>query len=165
MCNITVLQFKQVHFTTCRFIWITGIRSKQCRPWSYTANRSIWYGPTIFAQNAWNKYMYSSQGLLSPDIQFQNLVKWASTCKIYKMACEPSKDSDQSGHPSSLISLSCVLNGLLRTKAFFMRAAQTLIRLVPRLIGVFAERTIVMTFCRFFHTLAHMYKMTSSAPD
>ena len=31
--------------------------------------------------------------------------------KINKMACAPSKDSDQPGHPPNLISLHCALNG------------------------------------------------------
>ena len=31
--------------------------------------------------------------------------------KTNKMACAPSEDSDQPGHPPSLISLRCVLNG------------------------------------------------------
>ena len=31
--------------------------------------------------------------------------------KTNKMACAPSKDSDQPGHPPSLISLHCALNG------------------------------------------------------
>ena len=32
--------------------------------------------------------------------------------------CAPSEDSDQPGHPPSLISLHCALNGYLRTQAF-----------------------------------------------
>ena len=35
--------------------------------------------------------------------------------KTYKMACVPSKVSDQPGHPPSLISLHCTL-GYVRTK-------------------------------------------------
>ena len=31
--------------------------------------------------------------------------------KTNKMTCAPSKDSDQPGHPPSLISLRCALNG------------------------------------------------------
>ena len=31
--------------------------------------------------------------------------------KTNKMACAPSEDSDQPGHPPSLISLRCALNG------------------------------------------------------
>ena len=49
--------------------------------------------------------------------------------KINKMACAPSEDSDQPGHLPSLISLHCVLNGQLKTQAFFMRTAKTVIRL------------------------------------
>ena len=49
--------------------------------------------------------------------------------KTNKMVCAPSEDSDQLGHPLSLISLRAALNGWLRTQAFFMRTAKTLIRL------------------------------------
>ena len=49
--------------------------------------------------------------------------------KTNKMACAPSEDSDQPGHPPSLISLHCALNGLLRIQAFFIRTAKSLIRL------------------------------------
>ena len=41
------------------------------------------------------------------------------------MICAPSKDSDQPGHPPSLISLRCALNRYLRTLAFFMRTVKT----------------------------------------
>ena len=44
--------------------------------------------------------------------------------KTYKMAHAPSEDLDQPGHPPSLISLCCALNGELRTQAFFMRTAR-----------------------------------------
>ena len=42
------------------------------------------------------------------------------------MACAPSEDSDQPGHPPSLIRVFAVR---LRTRAFFMQTAKTLIRL------------------------------------
>ena len=49
--------------------------------------------------------------------------------KTNKMACAPSKDSDQPRRPPSLISLRCALNEQLRFQAFFMQTAKTLIRL------------------------------------
>ena len=55
------------------------------------------------------------------------------------MACAPSEDLDQPGHQN----LRCELNEKLRTIAFFVRTAKTLVRLggCPRLIWVFAGRT------------------------
>ena len=55
--------------------------------------------------------------------------RWAATWQNQQSDCAPSEDSDQPGHPPSLISLRCALNGYLRTQAFFMRTAKTLIRL------------------------------------
>ena len=43
--------------------------------------------------------------------------------------CAPSEDLDEPGRPPSLISLRCALSEKLRTQAFFMRTAKTLIRL------------------------------------
>ena len=54
---------------------------------------------------------------------------WAATWQNQQNECAPSEDSDQPGHPPSLISLRCALSGQLRTPAFFMRTAKTLIRL------------------------------------
>ena len=75
-----------------------------------------------------------------------------------KMACAPSEDSDQPGHQPSLISLRCALNGYLRTHAFFMRAAKTLIRL-----GGFpgwSESSLgVQSLCWFCHVAAHFLLM------
>ena len=45
------------------------------------------------------------------------------------MTCAPSEDLDQPGHPPSLVSLRCALNGQLKTQCFFMRTAKTLARL------------------------------------
>ena len=37
--------------------------------------------------------------------------KWAATWQNQQSGCAPSEDSDQPGHPPSLISLRCALNG------------------------------------------------------
>ena len=58
-----------------------------------------------------------------------NSHKWAASWQNQQNDCASSEDSEQSGHPPSLISLRCALNGLLWTQAFFMRTAKTLIRL------------------------------------
>ena len=43
--------------------------------------------------------------------QAQELRKYEPPCdKTNKMTCAPSKDSDQPGHPSSLITVHCALN-------------------------------------------------------
>ena len=52
--------------------------------------------------------------------------------KINKLTCAPSKDSDQTGHPPSLISLHCPHEETLGPKLSIERTAKTLIR--PRLI-------------------------------
>ena len=59
------------------------------------------------------------------------------------MTCALSEDSDQTGHPSRLISPRYALCRLLRTQAFFMRTVKTLDQTgrMPRLIRVFAGRT------------------------
>ena len=49
--------------------------------------------------------------------------------KTNKMVCAPSENTDRPGHPHNLISLRYALSGKLRTLAFFMRTAKTLIRL------------------------------------
>ena len=54
---------------------------------------------------------------------------WAASRQNQQNDCAPSQDSDQSGHPPSLISLRCAFNGYLRTQAFIMRTAKTLISL------------------------------------
>ena len=69
--------------------------------------------------------------------------------------CAPSEDSHQPGHPPSLISLRCVLNGLLRTQSFFMRTAKTLIRLGG--CPGWSESSLgAHSFCWFCHVAAHM---------
>ena len=65
------------------------------------------------------------------------------------MACVPSEDSDQSGHPPSLISLPCALSGWLRTQCFFMRTAKTLIRADAQ--ADLSLRLSHMSFCWFSH--------------
>ena len=49
--------------------------------------------------------------------------------KTNKMACAPREDSGQPGHLPSLIRVCCAPKAFLRTQAFFMRTAKTLIRL------------------------------------
>ena len=53
----------------------------------------------------------------------------SSRDKTNKIICVPSIDSDQPGHPLSLISVHCALKGKLKTKAFFTWTAKTLITL------------------------------------
>ena len=53
------------------------------------------------------------------------LRNYLSRLKTKPTNCAPSSDSDQSGHLPSLISLHCVLNGWLRTQAFFMWTTKT----------------------------------------
>ena len=78
--------------------------------------------------------------------------------KTNKMACAPSEDSDQPGNLPSLIRLRCALNGLLRTQAFFMRTAKTLIRLGGR--PGWSESSLgAQSFCWFCHEAAQMIRM------
>ena len=49
--------------------------------------------------------------------------------KTYKMACAPSEDSDQPGHPPSLTSLRCLHEDSLGPKLPHECTAKTLIRL------------------------------------
>ena len=66
------------------------------------------------------------------------LHKWATSWQNQQNDYAPSEDSDQPGQPPSVIrilgihqvdqSLCCALSGLLRTQAFLMRTAKTLIR-------------------------------------
>ena len=48
--------------------------------------------------------------------------------KTNKMACVPSKDSDQHGHPPSLISIRCLHEESLGSQLPIQRTAKTLIR-------------------------------------
>ena len=70
---------------------------------------------------------------------------WTATWQNHQTECAPSDDSDQPGHPPSLISLRCALSGLLRAQGFFMRTVKTLIRLggCPGW-SVFAGRTLIL---------------------
>ena len=70
--------------------------------------------------------------------------------KTNKMTCASIEDSDQPGHPPSLISLGCVLNGKLRTQDFYMRTAKTLTK--ADLCLCLAHRS----FCWFCHEAAHL---------
>ena len=55
---------------------------------------------------------------------------WAELRQNQHMTCTPSEDSDQLGHPPSLIRVFAVRSmGKLSTRGFFMRTAKTLIRL------------------------------------
>ena len=61
--------------------------------------------------------------------------------KTNKMAFVPSEDSDQSGHPPSLIRVFAVRSMCMRTQCFFMRTAKTdQTGRMHRLICVFAGR-------------------------
>ena len=75
--------------------------------------------------------------------------------KTNKMVCAPSEDSDQPGHPPSLIkSLRCALIRKLRTQAFFMQTAKTLIR--PGAQADWSLRCAHMPFCWFCHEVAQI---------
>ena len=85
---------------------------------------------------------------------------WAATWQNQRSDCALSEDADQPGHPPSLISLRCALHGQLRTQAFFMRTAKTLIRLggCPGWIRpVWSESSLgAHSFCWFCHVAAHI---------
>ena len=69
---------------------------------------------------------------------------WATSWQNQQCACAPSEDSDQPGHPPSLIRVFAVrlMGSYIRTQAFFMRTAKTdHTGRMPRLIWVFAGRT------------------------
>ena len=67
-----------------------------------------------------------------------------------------SEDSDQPGHPPSLLSHRCALNAKLRTQAFFMRTAKTLIRLGG--CPGWSESSLgAQSFCWFCHEAAHIF--------
>ena len=74
--------------------------------------------------------------------------------KPTKWHMRPAK-TDQPGHPPSLISLRCALNGWLRTQAFFMRTAKNLIRLGG--CPGWSESSLgAHSFYWFCHGAAHM---------
>ena len=65
--------------------------------------------------------------------------------KTNKMACAPSSDSDQPGHLPSLISLRCPHEESLGPKLPIEHTAKTdQTGWMPRLIRVFAARTIIL---------------------
>ena len=58
------------------------------------------------------------------------LFKWAASWQNQQNDCAPSEDSDQPGHPPSLIRVFAVSSmGSKRTQGFFMRTTKTLIKL------------------------------------
>ena len=80
--------------------------------------------------------------------------------KTNNMACAPSEDSDQPGHPPYPIRVCCALNRLLRTQAFSCGQ--------QRLWSDWADaqadlslRWAHMPFCWFCHALAHLLQVTS----
>ena len=59
----------------------------------------------------------------------QTIMIWATTWQNQQNECVLSEDSDQPGHPPSLIRVLAVRSWELRTQGFFMRTAKTPIRL------------------------------------
>ena len=66
--------------------------------------------------------------------------------KTYKMACAPSEDSDQSGHPPSLISVFAVRMKKAWVLSYPVSASEDSDQTgrMPRLIWVFAGRTVIL---------------------
>ena len=65
---------------------------------------AVWSGSTLFA------YVILSDALVFEFLGHLPYVSFPCPTlhdKTYKMACAPSEDSDQPGHPPSLISLPC----------------------------------------------------------
>ena len=87
---------------------------------------------------------------------------WAATWQNQQSDCVPSEDSDQPVHPPSLISLRCALNEYLRTQAFFMRTAKTLIR-QGRCPGWSESSLGAHTICWFCHVADHITLQNSSS--
>ena len=81
---------------------------------------------------------------------------WTASWQNQHNDSAPSEDSDQPGHWPSLISLRCVLNGYLRTQAFFMRTAKTLLRLGG--CPGWSESSLgAHSFCWFWRRLIWLY--------
>ena len=77
---------------------------------------------------------------------------WAATWENQQNDCAPSEDSDQPGHPPSLIRVFAVRS---RTQAFFMRATKTLIRLGG--CPGWSESSLgANSFCWFCYVAAHI---------
>ena len=73
--------------------------------------------------------------------------------KTNKMACAPSEDTDQPGHPPSLNSLRCPHDESLDPWLPIERTAKTLIRSAQSYLSL---RWAHMPFCWFCHEAAHM---------
>ena len=70
--------------------------------------------------------------------------------------CASREDSDQPGHPPSLISLRCVLSGYLKNPSFLHadREDSDQTGQMPRLICL---RWVHTPFCLFCHEVAHIF--------
>ena len=84
---------------------------------------------------------------------------WAASWQNQQCGCAPSEDSDQPGHPPSLIRVFAVRSMDSRVQAFFMRTAKTLIKLGGR--PCWSESSLgAHSLCWFCHEAAHIYMRT-----
>ena len=90
---------------------------------------------------------------------------WAATWQNQQNECAPSEDSDQPGHPPSLIKVFAVRSmGNLRAQIFFMRTAKSLIRLGG--CPGWSESSLgAHSLCWFCHVAAHISQITSNEKD
>ena len=106
-------------------------------------------------QRLWEKY-YSLILWMRKTLLRNKVLREVYYDKTNKTACAPSEDSDQPGHPPSLIRVfRSALNGKLRTQLFFMWTAKTLIRL-GRCLADLSLFWGHRSFCWFCHAAAHL---------
>ena len=87
--------------------------------------------------------------------------------KPNKLTCVPSEDSDQPGHPPSLIRLCCPYEERLGPYLHIKRSAKTLLRLDWLWPGWFESSLVHISFCWFCHEMAHLvfYKEQRGSPS
>ena len=76
--------------------------------------------------------------------------------KTYKMACAPSEDSDQPGHPPSLIRIFAVQMKKALVLSYPLSAQGNLSSDWMDAQADLSLRWAHMQFCRFCHALAHL---------
>ena len=100
------------HFMHRLFTWSLVVRCLQNHPHFLTRSSYIpvtyvvKYRRKVFVWGEMYSYIFTS-GKTYLVIQTWRIVKWATTWQNQQSDCAPSEDSDQPGHPPSLISLRC----------------------------------------------------------
>ena len=100
-----------------------------------------------------------------PNRMSASINKWAATWQNQQSECAPSEDSDQPGHPPSLIRAFAVRMKKLWVLSYPLSASEDSHQTgrMPRLIWVFAGRTLILWFCHVGAQIRNMTKINANS--